>query len=201
MSNNTNNNAPEGISKQITFNSANTNLQSHNHNSGNSVDYFGKYRLIKPYKSLSEDEKKELFRRLDNFLEAIYLAPSYFPIEILFALKYREEKLSMWRLSGQIFGFVTYSALWTAYKFRYHPSFYFRNFCYYFLLAGFSSYLFGRFFEFQANIRYYRDMILKMANDYNISDDEISGLQQKFNEFYLEENQKKSSLDNIKFKL
>jgi len=44
-------------------------------------------------------------------------------------------------------------------------------------------------------------MILKMAVDYNISDEEVSNLHQELQEHYLKENQNKSSMDNIKFKL
>lgn len=164
-------------------------------------DLLSKYKLAKPFDSMSEEEKKSLYNKLDNFLEAIYLIPNSFPIEILQALKFREERLAFWRLSGQITGAATFSIFWIIYKFRKNPNFYFRNFCYYGLFTGLSAYLFGRFFEFHANTRHYRETIFKMALDYNITDEEIADLHQKFNEHYLKENQVKSSLDNIKFKL
>ncbi len=196
---------PKNKNKQeITEQKINKNQETTQNNISNNVnekDILSKYKLSRPYDSMSEDEKKELFRRLDNFLEAIYLSPTYFPKDILFALKFREERLSFWRLTGQIFGAATFSTFWIIYKLRINPNFFFRNFCYYSLLAGLSAYAFGRFFEFHSNVRYYREMIFKIANDYNISDDEITELQQKFNEFYLKENQNKNSLDSVKFKL
>jgi len=138
---------------------------------------------------------------LDNFLEAIYLIPNSFPREILQALEFREERLAFWRFSGQISGAASFSLFWVIYKFRVNPNFYFRNFCYYTLFAWLSAYLFGRFFEFHANVRFYRETIFKMALDYNITNDEIADLHQKLNEHYLKENQVKSSLDSVKFRL
>lgn len=165
------------------------------------TDLLSKYKLAKPYDSFNEDEKKSLFGKLDNFLEAVYLSPTTFPREVLQALKFREERLAFWRLSGQISGAATFSIFWIVYKFKVNPNFYFRNFCYYALFAGLTAYLFGRFFEFHANVRHYREMLFKMALDYNVNDDEISDLHQKLNEHYLKENQVKSSLDSVKFKL
>ena len=165
------------------------------------VDFLQKYKLIKPYDSCTDDEKKELFKKLDNFLEAIYLSPTYFPLEILQALKFREEKLSFWRTTGQIIGGATFSSIWILYKFRFNPSFYFRNFAYYAIFTGISSYLGGRFAEYTGNIKFYREMILKIANDYNITDEEIIELQQKFNEHVIKDTQSKSSLENVNFKL
>lgn len=176
--------------------------QSFNSNTNETqVDYLKKYKLQKPYESLNEDEKKDIFHKLDNFLEVIYLTPQVFPKEILSALKFREEKLSFCRHLGQFIGFGLFSSIWLFYKTRYYPSFYFRNWVYYFLLMGITSYSFGRFFEFQANVRTYREMIFKMAIDYNISDEEITEIHQKMQEHYLKENQEKTNYNDIKFKL
>ena len=60
---------------------------------------------------------------------------------------------------------------------------------YYSIFLGLSCYSFGRIFEFQSNIRYYREMILKMSVDYNISDDEVANLHLQMQEHYLQENQ------------
>jgi hypothetical protein len=193
--NNNNNNSQSSNKEKKEFNTDKQNEKEKE----NSI--LNKYKLEKPYDSLNEEEKKEIFKRLDNFLECIYLCPTVFPNDILSALKFREDKLSYWRFSGQLFGGISFSALWGFYKLRFYPCFYFRNIAYYLILLGISSYSFGRLFEFQANIRYYREMILKMSNDYNISDDEVLNLHQQMQEFYLKENQKKTSIENVKFKL
>jgi hypothetical protein len=160
-----------------------------------------KYKLEKPYDSLNEDERKEIFKKLDNFLECVYLCPTVFPNDILTALKFREDRLSFWRFSGQLIGGASFTTLWGMYKLRFYPSFYFRNMVYYFIFLGISCYSIGRIFEFQANIRYYREMILKMSIDYNISDNEVLNLHQQMQEFYLKENQTKTTIDDVKFKL
>jgi len=183
------------------FNNINRNTKDEIGNRDKTIDYLAKYKLEKGYELLTEEEKKNLFEKLDNLLEAIYLSPTYFPKEIFNALKFREKKLSQWRTNGQITGALTFSLLWIFYKYKFNQRFYFRNFCYYGLFACLSSYLFGRYFEFYGNNKYYREMILKIASDYNITTNEIAELHQKLNEYYLKENQTKSSLDNIKFKL
>lgn len=183
------------MSTQITPQIQNSNLEQ------SESSLLNKYKLSKPYDKLNDEEKKDIFHKLDNFLECVYLAPNIFPLEILNALKFREDRLSYWRFTGQLVGGVSFTTLWAAYKLRFYPSFYFRNMVYYFIFMGISSYAIGRLFEFQANIRTYREMILKMSVDYNISDDEVLNLHQQMQEHYLKENQNKSSMDNIKFKL
>jgi len=118
----------------------------------------------------------------------------------LYALKYREERLSFWKISGYLTGATIFSTFWIIFKIRYNPNFYFRNFCYYGLFTGLSAYIFGRYFEFYANVRFYREMMLKIANDYNISDNEISELYHKFNENALNKNKKNNTINNFENK-
>jgi len=49
----------------------------------NEQDLLSKYKLAKPFENFREEEKRELFKRLDNFIQAIHLTPNTFPVEIL----------------------------------------------------------------------------------------------------------------------
>ena len=147
-------------------------LSNPTHKDFDEAAIINKYKLDVPYDKLNDDQKKDIFHKLDNFLECVYLSPNIFSNDILTALKFREDRLSYWRFTGQVVGAIGFTSVWAFYKLRFHPSFYFRNLSYYAIFLGLSCYSFGRIFEFQTNIRYYREMILKMSVDYNISDDE-----------------------------
>ena len=162
------------------------------------------------YSKLSNDKKARLVNQIDNFIEALYLSPHIFPKNVLKIMKIREDKLSIWRLTGQIIGGITIFGSYTIYRFKSWKGYYFKNVCIALILSAVGSYASGRISEYIGNRMYYRDTLIKLAINFNISDEEISDLQLKISENYLERNKSevnknnevnKSSLDKVKFKV
>lgn len=156
------------------------------------------------YKDLSEQEKAEVENKIDNFLEAIYIAPNLFERDVLHALKLREDRLKLWRNNGQILGGFLSLSLYFLYKRRNYTGFYFKNFWIMTSFVLISGYCFGRLGEMVGNKMYYKDVLVKFAVNYNISDSEVDELHLKINECVLSENkeqQRKGSLDKITFKI
>jgi hypothetical protein len=156
------------------------------------------------YKDLSDEEKAEVENKIDNFLEAVYIAPNLFDREVIHTLKLREDCLKRWRHNGQALGGTTAFLLYCLVKRRSGTGFYFRNFWYMISFVLFSAYGAGRLSEMVGNKKYYKDVLVKLAVNYNITDSEIEDLHIKINEFVLSENkeqQKKGSLDKVSFKI
>jgi hypothetical protein len=161
------------------------------------------------YAYLSKEEKLAVLNKVDNFLEALYVSPHMFNQEVFHILKKREEKLASWRHNGQVIGGAGFLFGYGVFKLRNifssYSGFYFRNFCYVVFSTILSGYLGGRVSEYVGNKLYYRQILMKLAMDYNISDNEIEEMHLKINEKILNENKeiqtKQSSLDSVKFKL
>ena len=156
------------------------------------------------YSNLSQDRKAKIVNQVDNFIEALYLSPSVFPKNVIKIMKMRENKLSQWRYIGQIIGGITIFGAYSIYRYKSWKGFYFRNLCIASILTAIASYISGRTSEYIGNKLYYKDTLINLAMNFNISDEEISDLQLKISENFLERNKveiNKSSLDNVKFKL
>ena len=165
-----------------------------------------KYDLNVEYDNLSKEQKGEVQNKIDNFVETLYIAPHLFNKDTIHVLRLREEKLAMWRHNSQFAGGLLFFSGYIYYLIFYkRASFYFRNFCK--LVAGtaISGFISGRIGEYYGNKWYYRKILVQFALLYNITNGEIEELHYKINELILKENReeehKKSTLDNIKFKL
>ena len=159
------------------------------------------------YDNLTHEQRIKLINKVDNFLEALYLAPSLFDRNVMKLLKYRENQLTIWRHTSQLIGGVGFLSVYAYYKiFRSKGGFFFRNFCYLAFSTAFISYFAGRFGEYIGNKFYYEKILFKLAATYNITEDEVEELQFKINEDILKENKeeqtrKGTSLDNVKFRV
>jgi hypothetical protein len=155
-------------------------------------------------KKLNIEEISEIQRKVDNFLEALYLAPQLFSTDIIHVLRLREDKLTMWRRKGILIGGISYLSLYGLYKLRSYQSFYFKNLMILMLTTGIISYISGRLSEYIGNKLYYQKVLMKIGASYNITDSEIEDLHLKINEYFLTQNkeeQNQSALNNIKFKI
>ena len=169
----------------------------------NSKDLLIKQNKIR-YKDLSLEEKAEVENKIDNFLEAIYIAPNLFERDVIHTLKLREDNLKSWRHNGQFVGGLLFSVLYLYNIKRKGYGFYFRNFVYLTSFVFVSSFAMGRLSEMIGNKSHYKDILMKLAVNYNISDTEIEDLHLKLNEFVLTENkeqERKGSLDKVTFKI
>jgi len=158
------------------------------------------------YESLDRPTKLKLIYKVDNFLEALYLAPTLFDYNVIRILKYRENKLSEWRHVGHILGGFTYLSIYAIYKKKTMGAFYFRNFWFLLFSTSLVSYISGRSFEYMGNKLLYEKILFSLAAKYNVTDEEIEELQFKINEDILKENQEKqnqgkNSLDSVKFRM
>lgn len=159
------------------------------------------------YESLDKQSKLKLINKVDNFLEALYLAPTLFDYNVIRILKYRENKLTEWRHAGQSLTGLTYLTAYAIYKKKTMGSFYFRNFWFLFCSTAVLSYIGGRSMEYMANKLLYEKVLFSLAAKYNVTDEEIEELQFKINEDILKENQEKqnagakNSLDSVKFRM
>ena len=173
--------------------------------SNNETDMWNNFVNDRSYDNLSADDYGKLSIKVDNFLEAIFLEPRIFGRDCLHVLKMREKKLREWKMTGYIAGGALFSSLYLYRVLTRQSGFYFKNFWILTISTGLTSYICGRTAELIGNKLYYEKIILKLANIYNITDDEIEELQFKKNEQLLishkEENNKKSSLDSVKFKM
>lgn len=156
------------------------------------------------YDKLTDDEKVNITFKVDNFLEALYLNPLLFAPEVISILKKREEKLKLWRRSGELVLGGIFMAYYLRRNLKYSSGFYFRNFWTLVIFTGLFAFVGGRSSELIGNKLYYQKIIYKMANQYDITDEEIEELQVKVNQQFLtqqtQDQSKKSSLDSIKFK-
>jgi hypothetical protein len=157
------------------------------------------------YQNMSRMEKEKLYNKVDNLLEAIYIEPTIFSHEVLHVLKLREKKLKLWRKTGQISGAVFFPIFYLFRLLRRASGFYFRNFWILVTFTGLFAFVGGRTSELIGNKLYYEGVIYKLANIYNITDEEVDDLHLKKNEQILllnkKNQEKKSSLDLIKFKI
>jgi hypothetical protein len=158
------------------------------------------------FDKLRDEDRVKLVGKVDNFLEALYLAPQLFGRDVIQLMRYREEKLSYWRHSGQLVGGFTYLSLFLIKKLRNPGSgFYFRNFCWMTFYTFLFGYLGGRGSEYFGNKFYYEKILFKLAAVYNVTDDEVEELQYKLNEQILNENKdeqiRAGSLDSVKFRV
>jgi hypothetical protein len=158
------------------------------------------------YDKLRDEDRVKLIGKVDNFLEALYLAPHLFGRDVIQILRFREEKLTMWRQNGQFVGGLTYLSFYLIKKLRNPGSgFYFRNFGWMTFYTFLFSYLAGRGSEYFGNKLYYEKILFKLAGIYNVTDDEIEEFQYKLNEQILNENKndqiRAGSLDSVKFRV
>ena len=159
------------------------------------------------YDAMSNEQKFKLISKVDNFLEALYLAPHLFGRYAIQLLKYREEKLSMWRHNAQAICGFSYLSIYLYRKLYKNAGsgFYFRNFGWMSFFAFLSAYAGGRAAEYIGNKYYYEKILFKLASIYNVTDDEIEELQFKMNEEILKENKEEqslaNSLDKVKFRV
>jgi hypothetical protein len=155
------------------------------------------------YDYMSRERRADIMQKVDNFLEALYLAPQIFDQEVFKILKLREKKLDQWRHNFQVIGGGLFLSAYI--MSRLSQGFYFKHFVRSFLFTGIFTYAAGRFGEWMGNKLYYKKTVIKLAVAYNISDDEIENIHLKMSETILKENKedqsRKSSLDNVKFKL
>ena len=160
----------------------------------------------KNYDYLTTEQREKLYKKTDNFLEAIYLAPELFEPEVFRVLKYRERSLAVWRHYSQFIGAATYLTIYGYYKYyKSNRAFYFKNFCYMSLFVFLIGYASGRLGEYVGNKLYYEKILFKVSSHYNITDEEIDDLQAKMTEAILKANKedkktKGTSLENVKFK-
>lgn len=153
---------------------------------------------------LSDDEKGDIANKVDNFLEALYLAPQLFNKDVIHALKQREEGLAYWRNQGRLYGFMLSSLIYAGLRISRGRPMFFKNYTRMFLIGVAFGVFAGRFAEYLGNKLYFRDVLFKIALTYNIGDEEIEDLHFRISQDILEENRNKqmgSSLDNVKFKL
>ena len=129
------------------------------------------------YRTLSEDELTDIQNKVDNFLEIAYLAPHQLSTETLNLLSARETKLKTVKLGYQILGALVFSVPY--YFHRQKMGFYFRNFCWTIVGSLVFSNLFGNYGLYFYNRKHYKHMIMKLALNYNISDDEVEALHEK----------------------
>jgi hypothetical protein len=151
------------------------------------------------YLTLSNDELTEIQNKVDNFLEIAYLAPQQLDFETLNLLKARENKLTQIKSIYQLIGAVAFTAPYILY--RRSIGFYFRNFCW--TIIG--SLAFGNFFgnigEYFYNRKHFKLMIMKLALNYNISDEEIDELHATINKQTDSTKNENQNLDKIKIKI
>jgi hypothetical protein len=162
--------------------------------------------LDKSYDKLRDEDRVRLIGKVDNFLEALYLAPQLFDRDVFQLMRFREEKLTMWRQYGQLVSGLTYLSFYLIKKLRNPGSgFYFRNFGWMTFYTILFSYFGGRGSEYFGNKFYYEKILFKLAAVYNVTDQEIEDLQFKLNEQILNENKdeqiKAGSLDSVKFRV
>jgi hypothetical protein len=157
------------------------------------------------YQNMSRAEKEKLYSKVDNFLEALFIEPTIFSNEVFHVLKLREKKLKKWLNMGQVSGALFFSSFYLIKILNRGQGFYFKDFWSIVFFTGLFAFAGGRTSEKIGNRLYYEGVLYKLANKYNITDEEIEDLQLKKNEQFLlinkKNQEKKSSLDSIKFKI
>ena len=156
------------------------------------------------FSNMSEDQKVKILKIYDNFLEALYLSPKLFPREVIKFMKMREEKLRKWRRISSAIGGISFFSLYATFRLKSWKGFYFKNVCIGLFGAGLSGFILGRLTEYIGNRIYFKNKLIEISMNFNISDEEITDLQLRASERILERNkvqENKSSLDKIKFRL
>jgi hypothetical protein len=154
------------------------------------------------YKKLTQEQRVEVNKQLDNFFEALFFSPLSFEPQVIRYLAVREKELTIARYIGWTVG----GSLTGLGYFLYKKSngFYFKNCVRMFIYSFLGAYAVGRFFEYKFNEKKFRPTLLRIAMEYNITDDEIREMHTKANEIVLKEKQKeeqrKFSLDKVKIK-
>jgi hypothetical protein len=153
-------------------------------------------------KKLPPERIDEINNQLDNFFEALFLSPGTFEPGVIKFLANREKELTRARQIGSAIGGTVGAGLYLGRRY-FTKGVYFKNVIRALFVGIMSGYVCGRLFEIQRN-KEYRPELVKIAQRYNITDQEVMEMHNRANEMVLRDKQKeehkKFSLDKVKIK-